>query len=189
MNPDKPRFANSVGMKVAAELCALLKPGCDRIVVAGSLRRKRPTVGDVEIVYIPKIEDRPDPNDLFARKLVNQVDVILASLEERKVLERRLNANGSQVFGEKNKLMRHCATGLPVDLFSAVEANWHNYLVCRTGPAESNVRIATEAVKRGWKWNPYGLGFSRGSEVYAVQSEQDAFEFVGLPYLVPEQRM
>lgn len=37
------------------------------------------------------------------------------------------------MYGSKNKLMRHRASGIPVDLFSATTANWFNYLVCRTG--------------------------------------------------------
>jgi DNA polymerase/3'-5' exonuclease PolX len=90
--------------------------------------------------------------------------------------------------------MRHVASGIPVDLFATTEACWHNYLVCRTGPAESNIRIAAAAKARGWKWNPYGEGFSRGGplagpeEARALRSEREVFEFVGLPYTEPEER-
>jgi hypothetical protein len=48
------------------------------------------------------------------------------------------------------------------------------------------------AQAKGWKWNPYGSGFSRavglGREVHQVTREQDVFAFVGLPYLEPWQR-
>ncbi|MGN6643580.1 MAG: hypothetical protein ACTHKU_11340, partial [Verrucomicrobiota bacterium] len=85
-------------------------------------------------------------------------------------------------------LMRHKETGLPVDLFAATPENWFNYLVCRTGPADSNTRICMAAQARGWKWNPYGVGFSRGDEIQAVASEEEVFAFVGLPFEKPEGR-
>ena len=185
---DKPRFPNQIGMKVAAELCAALKPVCDKIIVAGSLRRRKATVGDVEILYIGKSEVRQDPDDMFANITVNLADETITALEKSGVLERRKNKNGSEMYGPKNKLMRHRATGLPVDLFAATAENWHNYLVCRTGPADSNARICLAAQARGWKWNPYGAGFSRGDEVRAMESEAAVFAFVGLPYEQPEAR-
>ena len=172
---DKPRFQNQIGMKVAAELCAALKPVCDKIIVAGSLRRRKATVGDVEILYIGKTEVRQDPADMFARITVNLADEAIAALEKSGVLERRKNKNGSEMYGRKNKLMRHRATSLPVDLFAATQENWWNYLVCRTGPADSNTRICMAAQVRGWKWNPYGAGFSRGDEVRAMESESAVF--------------
>ena len=184
----KPRFQNAVGMKVAAELCAALKPVCERLVVAGSLRRRKPTVGDAEILYIGKTEARQDPADMFASITVNLADEVIAALEKSGVLERRKNVNGSEMYGPKNKLMRHRETGLPVDFFTATAENWHNYLVCRTGPADSNTRICMAAQKRGWKWNPYGAGFSRAGEVRAMESEEAVFAFVGLPYEKPEAR-
>jgi DNA polymerase/3'-5' exonuclease PolX len=184
----KPRFDNAVGMKVAAELCAALKPVCERLVVAGSLRRRKTTVGDAEILYIGKTEERQDPADMFASITVNLADEVIAALEKSGVLERRKNVNGSEMYGAKNKLMRHRATGLPVDFFAATAENWHNYLVCRTGPADSNTRICMSAQERGWKWNPYGAGFSRGDEARAMESEEAVFAFVGLPCDKPEAR-
>lgn len=185
---EKPRFPNAVGMKVAAELCAALKPVCERIIVAGSLRRRKPTVGDVELLYIGKTEVRQDPTDMFASITIDLADEAIAALEKSGGLERRKNVNGSEMYGPKNKLMRHRASGLPVDLFAATTENWWNYLVCRTGPADSNTRICIAAQQRGWKWNPYGAGFSRDGETRAMESEAEVFAFVGLPYAQPEER-
>lgn len=178
---EKPRFPYEVGRKVAAELLTALNPGCDRLVIAGSLRRRQPTVGDVEFLYISRTEVRPDPADMFASITVSLADEAIAALEKSGVLERRRNVKGSEMYGPKNKLMRHRATGLPVDLFAATRENWWNYLVCRTGPAESNTRIAQAAQARGWQWNPYGAGFSRAGETHAIGSEAEVFAFVGLP--------
>lgn len=185
---DKPRFPRAVGMRVAAELCAALKPACERLIVAGSLRRQKPTIGDIEILYIAKTALRRLPGDLFAVRAASLADEVIEALEREWIVERRANVNGSRMYGPKNKLMRHRATGLPVDFFAATEANWWNYLVCRTGPAESNIRICMAAQERGWKWNPYGAGFSRGARLAAMGSEEEVFAFVGLPYAEPKDR-
>lgn len=185
---DKPRFPSAIALTVAAEICKQLSPVCDRLIVAGSLRRRKPTVGDLEILYVSKTEVRRDPADMFSEIRVNLADDAIAALEKSGVLERRKNINGSEMFGPKNKLMRHRRTGLPVDLFAATTANWWNYLVCRTGPAESNTRIAMAAQDRGWKWNPYGEGFSRRGEIRSMNSEAEVFAFVGLHYKEPAMR-
>lgn len=187
-NPDKPRFDNAIGMTVAAELCAVLKPVCERLIAAGSLRRRKATIGDVELLYIGLEDLQSDPNDMFASLTVNLADQAIATLEKAGVLERRKNVNGSEMYGPKNKLMRHRSTGIPVDLFTATKENWWNYLVCRTGPADSNVKICTAAQKIGWKWDPYSAGFWRGSEIAPMGSEEEVFKFVDLPYLKPEER-
>ena len=52
--PGKVTFPRAVAIQVARELCEALKPHCERLIVAGSLRRGKQEVGDVEILYIPK---------------------------------------------------------------------------------------------------------------------------------------
>lgn len=192
---EKPRFPNAMGMKVAAEICAALKPFCKQLVVAGSLRRRKPTIRDVEILYVGEFETRKHPEDMFSSVTINLADEAIAALEKSGALERRKNVNGSEMYGKKNKLMRHVQSGIGVDFFSTTTECWFNYLVCRTGPAESNTRIAMAAQKMGWTWHPYGTGFSRGGAAMAgpyqehlVSSEEDVFRFVGLPYREPNAR-
>ena len=195
MSADKRRWPRETGLAVAAQVLALLTPGCERIVVAGSLRRGRPDVGDVEIGFIPRIERRPDPADMFAEEDCNLAEMLIGDALGMQFLAKRLSVDGKESWGPKNKLARHVETGMPVDLFAATEENWWNYLVCRTGPAESNMRIATRAQQMGWNWHPYGSGFSRGGdgegegyECKAMGSEREVFDFVGLPYADPEGR-
>jgi DNA polymerase/3'-5' exonuclease PolX len=189
----KQKFPRAAALDVARALCEALKPCTERLIVAGSLRRRKPEVGDVEILYVARSGMLTPPGEIFAR-MCNLVDEEISRLESAGVLERRRNVNGSEMFGPRNKLMIHKTTGLPVDLFAASPENWWNYLVCRTGPADSNTRICMAAQQRGWKWNPYGSGFSRGGplagepETYEVESEEDVFRFVGLPYAEPWER-
>ena len=122
-------------------------------------------MGDVEILYVPRFEDRQI--DMFTTAPANLVE----------------QAIGILLLG-----------GEPVDLFTATGANWWNYLVCRTDTAQNNVRIFTAARVRGWKWNAYGAGFTRGGplagapELRLMASER-VFEFVGLPFAEPEARV
>lgn len=186
---DKRKFPRADAIAVAKEIVEALRPCAERIIVAGSLRRRRPEVGDVEILYVPRVECIADPDSLLDEKIeFNRADAAVARLERTDILSRRLSSAGHESFGEKNKLMLHRATGIPVDLFSATEENWWNYLVCRTGGAENNVAICTAAIRKGWKWEPYSAGFYRIGHTEKMTSERHVFEFVGLPYLEPEDR-
>lgn len=183
----KPKFPRAVAMDVAAQLCRALKLATDRLVVAGSLRRLRPEVGDVEILYIPKFDTVQD--GLFDTKQVNLADSVIEQLLSVGELAKRENVNGGTAWGQKNKLARHVRSGIPVDLFEATTGNWFNYLVCRTGSANHNLRIAQAAQDKGWKWHPYGEGFTDlYGDLVRVESEQDVFRLVGLPYLEPKER-
>jgi DNA polymerase/3'-5' exonuclease PolX len=94
------------------------------------------------------------------------------------------------MWGEKNKLARLSESQIPLDLFATTEECWANYLVCRTGGAETNTRIATEAQRRGLKWNPYGPGFTHLATGRTIQitTEADVFKTVGLNPISPEKR-
>lgn len=186
---DKPKFPAALAMGVAEELIARMAPACERICFAGSLRRRKAEVGDVELLYVSRFESVVDTTDLFGgRVLANLADEAIAALEKDGTLVRRKNINGSETFGEKIKLMRHAASGIPIDLFATREESWANYLVCRTGPAEQNVRICVAAIARGYKWEPYTAGFRRIGHTVPMHSEEDVFRFVGMPYRAPEDR-
>jgi DNA polymerase/3'-5' exonuclease PolX len=181
------RFPWELAHGVAADICNRLRPGCERIEIAGSLRRHKDDVGDIEILYVPVVREA---GDMFAKIMVDCAEVRIRAMEASGILERRLNVKGSATYGPLNKLMRHVASGIPVDLFAATKSNWFNYLVCRTGPAELNVRIASEAKRIGWKWHPYGSGFTAldNGQESRVECERDVFDFVGIPYQEPTGR-
>lgn len=182
--PTKKKYDRRVVILAAKEVVDAITPACERIIVAGSLRRRKLKCTDAEICYVPTFKTEKD--GLFDTKQVNQVDLIIEALIKDGILEKRKNALGSFVFGEKNKLMLHVATRVPVDLFSTTLDCWYSYLTCRTGPSTSNIKIASEAKRRGLKWLPYGRGFEKADgEIIPIKSEADAFEIVGLKYLHP----
>ena len=188
---DKIKFPRAYALAAAKEICAALKPDCEKLVVAGSLRRGKQQVGDVEILYIPKFVQRANPDDMFAGPIqVSLVDDVLYSMLRGGVLKRRLTVAGNETWGAKIKLAVHCASGVPVDFFSTTEESWFNYLVCRTGPAESNTQIALTAQRKGWQWKPYSPGFlDEIGNCVPVASERDVFDFVGLDYHEPSGRL
>jgi len=196
MSAAKTKYPRAEALAVARLLVQCLQPCCSRLIVAGSLRRRKAEVGDVEILYIPNVVSGPDPADLFGRPILhNAADVALAALQDKGILSRRLNAVGSVMWGERNKLAVHVESSIPVDLFAATPQNWWNLVVCRTGGMQSNIAICLAAIESGWKWEPYGEGFSRPNPerngwllVMPVTSEREVFEFVGLEYRAPWER-
>jgi DNA polymerase/3'-5' exonuclease PolX len=169
--------------------------------VAGSLRRGKPEVGDVEMVYVPASGDVQ--NGLFVEQ-GNVFDAALETLILRRIIAPRKNAKGVQMWGGQNKFAVHVASGLPLDFFATTAPAFFNYLVCRTGGKESNVALAVSAAERGLKWHPYHSGFevvdceraqaalnrpelTTGRFVVAT-SERAVFELAGLAYLEPWER-
>jgi DNA polymerase/3'-5' exonuclease PolX len=178
---------------IAMDVVGTISDSCERIEIAGSIRRRKPLVKDIEIVFVPAFGPSRQRFDFFTDPApINLAEAKLARLVELGLLVARPNVNGVPAWGPKNKLGIHCPSGMPVDLFTATPENFFNYLVCRTGGEQNNIRIAAAAKAMGWKWNPYGIGFSRivglKTEVRAMQSEREVFDFVGLPYLEPWQR-
>lgn len=175
---------------IAEKFVEYLTPHCHRIVVAGSIRRRKPFVKDIEILMVSKKGSQADPNDLFDRQIARPAAAIaLDELLKLGVITKRLSKIGNESWGPENKLAVHAKSGIPIDFFLVPERNWWNALVVRTGPAKSNKAIASAALARGWKWHAYGDGFDRGEhEKFVVKQERDAFDHVGLPYLPPEKR-
>lgn len=190
----KQKFPRAAAQVVAGELVFVLREHCEPgyCVVAGSLRRQKEEVGDVEIQFVPRMGHTSKIGRLFSEPEDLAAKTILA-LCALKQLELRPNVRGVNTWGGFIKLARHTASGIPVDFFTATKENWFNYLVCRTGPAESNRAIARAAQRRGYKWKPYSPGFCRADDqtekcVAIMHSEQEVFEFVGLEYREPKDR-
>lgn len=187
MNTPKRKYDRKLAIKVAKEVTNWLLGSCERLVVAGSLRRRKLRVGDVEILYIP--EFKIEKVDLLTEAPVNQADQCLENLIKVGIIAKRKNVNGSEVWGAKNKLAVHVASGIPVDFFSTTAPCWFNYLVCRTGGAQNNTLIAEAYQRRRCKWNPYGPGYTDAhGEIHQNLSEAAVFENAGLKYLHPWER-
>ncbi len=163
---------------IAEELKSRLEEACHRIEVAGSSRRQKSIVGDIELLCIPKY--------VFG---VDQLDREIGALFIQRILCYRRNRRGSVVYGPKNKLLRHVESGIGVDIFSTTAECWPVALVVRTGGKITNQRIATAALRRGYRFHAYGSGFTTPTGEIVCHSEREVFEAVGLTYLEPWERV
>ena len=201
MSDTKRRIPLAEAEDLADELLTLLRPACERIEVAGSIRRKKPAVGDIELVMIPKVELRPIGFNLFGEptdhQRVNEVDQLCALMIEQGILERRLDRNGRPSWGERAKLARYRGVGL--DLFSCLPpAHFGVLFLIRTGSWLFSKRFVTgvydvvpETGERGWC--PSGMKFRdgvlwRNGIPIDCREEGDVFAAVGKPFVMPEQR-
>ncbi len=173
----------------AEEIVDCLSGYCERVVIAGSLRRKREEVHDIEILYIPKIVRRPSDHDLFADVLIDSASEFLDGLLKADLLSKRPNKNGVFAWGPKNKLAIHVPSGIAVDFFATDEEKWWVALVIRTGGKDTNLKLTTGAQAKGRSLNAYGCGVTNSDgSITRASSERHVFELCGVPYLEPTQR-
>ena len=164
--------------RASGSILERLEPFCDDIRFVGSLRRNKPTVGDIEFLCIPRFESG----------IVDLLDRGIKQLIAAEFFDYRPNINGSRVYGPQNKLLVHVPSGIGIDIFSTSHEKWFTALVVRTGGAETNKRIARAAIAKGWRFQAYGEGFLTPHGGIRCNSEREVFELVGLKYLEPWDR-
>lgn len=182
------KYSWAKGMAVGTKLLEELGPHCERCIVAGSLRREKAEVSDVEILYIPDIMQVPA--GLFDTEPFNAADAHLIQLVSLGVLRPRPNVNGQTSWGKKNKLAVHVESGIPVDLFSTTVENWWVSLVVRTGSKETCLALTTGAHRLNRELVAYGAGTRdrRTGLVTPARSEQEVFALCGVPYVSVKDR-
>jgi len=154
-------------LEIAEKIKAELSPHCERIEIAGSIRRKKPEVKDIEIVAIPK----PYEIGLFESgiaTIVNQWEKVKGELPCKYT-------------------QRILTEGIKLDLFFAVHANWGLIYAIRTGSADySHKVLASTWVKKGYKSIDGHLTWNENRVL--VAEEKDLFERIGIPFIEPEKR-
>lgn len=169
----------------------LLNPHCIRCKVAGSLRRGKRFVSDIELLFIPKTD--AIRQSLFAEDepaKLDRAEIFINELLARGVINKRASIRNSFCWGAQNKLAIHTASRIPIDFFATTELFWWMALVVKTGGKQNNINLAQAAIARGWRLEAYSSGFRsmRGLGYHDATSEADVYKFVGLPYLNPQNR-
>jgi DNA polymerase (family 10) len=163
---DKPkagkRFKLSVAEAEAEALLAYLQDDSGRIVAAGSYRRRRDTVGDLDILATARNGTE------IANKLLRYDNVA-------KVL-----AHGS---ARAAVVLR---SGLQVDLRVVRQESYGAALLYFTGSKAHNIALRSLALGHGWKLNEYGL--FAGTRRIAGATEEDVYNKLGLSFILPEMR-
>jgi DNA polymerase/3'-5' exonuclease PolX len=189
-NPPRP-LADAEA--IAAERRELLAPGCERIEVAGSIRRRKPEVRDIELVAIPAMGEQ-DAGDLWGTRIpVDLLEERVTELRELHQVELRdvesHRVDGSVVHGHRNgpayKALEY--RGMPVDLFVVrPPAQWGVIFTIRTGPADWGQRIVTLCQRYLWRVQD-GVLYQRGAPV-ACPEEADFLRAIGQPWVEPAER-
>ncbi len=192
--PDSAGWPAATATCAADDLMALLAPACDRIVVAGSLRRRKPRVKDVELLCVPQTVEAPvqlEQPMLFGNPPMETRDLLherILDLVAREEMAYRLDARGRQTFGPLNKYMIHVPTGVPIDIFSTTMRDWGMALFVRTGPAEFNIRAMKRFQDLGMLGHAYGSVTARDGTRLDCHHEEDVFRLLRWSYIAPHQR-
>lgn len=158
------RFKIATAEDFAQTLCAYLEadPSIGRVIVAGSYRRRKETVGDLDIL-------------VTCAKGQAAVNRFIAYDEVAKIL-----AKGST---RATVILR---SGIQVDLRVVPEKSYGAALHYFTGSKLHNIAIRKLGQARGLKINEYGV--FRDNRRIAGRTEEEVFAAVGLPYIEPELR-
>lgn len=158
------RVSLEEGMDVALQVTEFLlqKGAISSAKVAGSLRRKKPEVGDVDLVVIPDTG-------------FNEVVGALFGWQKPKRKADPLKAKKSGLWN-----------GVQVDLNPTTEDSMGAAMMFSTGSMETNIRQRVVAKAKGLLLNEKGL--FRGEDKIAGPTEEGVYEALGLPFLKPEER-
>ncbi len=141
-------------------------PGVQRVEHAGSLRRGRETVGDLDLLCIAD----NGAEVIAAFTTLPLVDKVLAAGDTK----------GSILTdGADGPAMQIDLRVVPAQHFGAA---WQYF----TGSKEHNVRLRELAVRRGWSLNEYSL--SEGEKIIAAATEEEIYAALELPWVPPELR-
>ena len=157
-------------LEIARRTVSILEPYCERIEIAGSIRREKSEVKDIEIVCV-----RRNGRCLF--QFSNQVN------------------KWAKIKGDPwgRYTQRRLPEGIKLDLFMTDLQNWGMILAIRTGSASFSKKLAAAWVKKGYVsrggqlYKQDGLGNLFPKPV-SFKEESDLFEFLGMNFVEPQKR-
>ncbi len=140
---------------------------CENIEVAGSIRRQRPTVHDVDFVVVSKCDFE-----------------WLRISEELKRLKAKPSCQGNAVI----KMLLPYKDGLfQIDFYRAQSETFGVHLLIRTGSAAHNMWLAGYAASLGMRLK-YSQGLIKDETAIAGANEEGVFSVLGLPCPAPSER-
>ncbi|MGE0636015.1 MAG: hypothetical protein AB7G44_03500 [Bacteroidia bacterium] len=190
----------SKALIIAYKLKHQLLPHCERIEIAGSIRRRKDEVGDIEIVCLPKKE--------ILKNLFGWDEGIITNL----LFSKEVNSLGKVIKGDTDGRMMQIELpeGIMLDLFMPEQHDYFRQFAIRTGSAEyAHKVIATGWIKLGWCGTKDGLRLQSecikhdlpGGKVKwecrnthptlppAWQSEEEFFTWLGVPFTPAQNRI
>lgn len=160
---------------IADGVVAHLAPYCERIAIAGSVRRLKPEPRDIEVVCIPK---RVIDYDMFDKPIGSK---------NHPMFQQAVNL-WEKVKGvpDGKYTQRILPEGIKLDLFMATKENFGWLMVIRTGSDDFSKKIASRWVKFGY----HGVNgmLNDGRRDVPIYEEMDLFKLLGMEYIEPQNR-
>jgi DNA polymerase/3'-5' exonuclease PolX len=194
-----PAIPHAIALRVAESVVDFLGEGCRQIAIAGSLRRQKPEVHDIEIVAEPRIVMRAGDElfpvehetDLLEERIAEALN--RGTFEPRQVENKRTDGSidVQTKLGPKFKAL--VVAGIPLDLFVVrPPATWGVVFALRTGPGDWNTKLVTDCQAIGRRVSGGQVEAWRGAtsswEVVPTPTEEDFFRALGQPWLEPRDR-
>lgn len=137
--------------------------GVKRVEIAGSLRRKLETIGDI--------------------------DLLVASSDPEPVMKWFAEQGSATLAKGETKASIRLQSGMQADLRIVPESQFGFALCYFTGSKEHNIKIRQRSLKRGWSLSEYGLEPVKGKgKRFEAKTEEAVYKALGLPYIEPELR-
>ena len=156
------RFLLGFVLPEANAIIEELKPHVEKISLAGSIRRRKETIGDVDILAISSQPEKV-------------MDIFTSMKRVEKVLAKGMTKSSIRLYG-----------GIQVDLRIVEKESFGSALQYFTGSKEHNIEVRKIAIKQGYKLNEYGL--FKGFERIAGKSEEEVYKALGMQWIPPELR-
>lgn len=157
-------LATVLGLAQRIEAMLAMITGVEEVAVAGSIRRRRETVGDIDVVVAAKARAGARATQAFER--MPGVERVLAS--------------------GPSKTMVLLDGGLEADLRVVAPDSYGAALLYFTGSKAHSIALRRIAMAKGYKLNEYGL--FEGERLIASRSEEEIYEGLGLDWIAPELR-
>lgn len=183
---------------IAECLIARMRPCCDRIEIAGSIRRGKPQVKDIEIVAIPKRLQAIDESDLFGESMTTinllhqwATTELPSSLQWIKTGTHEIVPWFVQADGKywRGYIPQH---DIKVDIFLTEPDRWGATYLVRTGSAEFNAALLQFAKGKSYRFDDGGFCHEAANGKLTplpVPEEADIFRRLGLDFIPPTDRI
>jgi DNA polymerase (family 10) len=161
------RFLLNFGQKVAAELIPYLSEtgGIEKIAAAGSLRRGKDTIGDLDLLVTG-----PGAPEALERFVTHpKAHTVLGK-------------------GPNKASIQYSLDGLQVDLRALPHESYGAAMQYFTGSKEHNILVRSRALKLGLTLNEYGLFRLDNEQRVAGETEEEVYAALGLAWIPPELR-
>ena len=168
--------------EIAGQLREAMEPYCEKVQIAGSVRRQKANVKDIEIVAIPSWDERPNPGSLFGELI--RTNLLFEEWSHRAGIEW---LKGHQPEGEYWQGL--LPEGPVLDLFLGTPDTWGLDLLIRTGCWEYSRAVMAWADVQDFPCRKGALrGRDRDRRPLSTPTEASVFALLDLPQLDPERR-